>query len=65
MQTYGIGIKEVWRVKPENHRQGHIMHTAGWPLDSSTYGGSFMYHFDDDLVRFIAVPRVWVLRIAY
>jgi electron-transferring-flavoprotein dehydrogenase len=49
-QTYGIGIKELWRVAPENHRQGLVMHTAGWPLDRKTYGGSFMYHLEDHQV---------------
>ncbi|MCP5366552.1 MAG: electron transfer flavoprotein-ubiquinone oxidoreductase [Hyphomicrobiales bacterium] len=49
-QTYGIGIKELWEVKPENHRRGLVMHTAGWPLPADTYGGSFLYHLDDNLV---------------
>ncbi|MCB9942850.1 MAG: electron transfer flavoprotein-ubiquinone oxidoreductase [Geminicoccaceae bacterium] len=49
-QTYGIGIKELWEVRPEKHRPGHIMHTIGWPMDSDTYGGSWLYHFEDNLV---------------
>jgi len=49
-QTYGIGIKELWEVAPENHRQGLVMHSAGWPLDADTYGGSFLYHMEDNLV---------------
>ena len=49
-QTYGIGIKELWEIKPELHQPGLVMHTAGWPLESDTYGGSFMYHLDDKLV---------------
>ncbi len=49
-QVYGIGIKELWEIKPENHRNGLVMHTAGWPLDSETYGGSFCYHYDGNLV---------------
>ena len=49
-QTYGLGIKEVWRVKPENHQAGQVVHTIGWPLDIHTYGGSFMYHMEDNLV---------------
>jgi len=49
-QTYGIGIKELWEVDPEQHQQGLVMHTAGWPLDSSTYGGSFLYHLEDNQV---------------
>jgi electron-transferring-flavoprotein dehydrogenase len=49
-QSYGIGIKELWEVKPENHREGLIEHTAGWPLDSKTYGGSFIYHLENNQV---------------
>ncbi|KAI5640269.1 electron transfer flavoprotein-ubiquinone oxidoreductase, 4Fe-4S domain-containing protein [Phthorimaea operculella] len=43
-QSYGIGLKELWEVKPENHKPGLVEHTIGWPLDKNTYGGSFMYH---------------------
>lgn len=43
-QSYAIGIKELWQVAPECHREGEVMHTAGWPLDNATYGGSFLYH---------------------
>ena len=50
VQTYGLGIKEIWRIKPENHRKGHVMHSIGWPLDSMTYGGSWLYHMEDNLV---------------
>ncbi len=50
VQTYGIGIKELWEVKPELHQPGMITHTIGWPLDNSTYGGSFLYHLEDNLV---------------
>ncbi|QRN04161.1 NAD(P)-binding protein [Legionella sp. MW5194] len=49
-QTYGIGIKEIWQVKPENHRPGKVIHTFGWPLDNATYGGSFIYHLSDNRV---------------
>ncbi|KAM6501025.1 oxidoreductase [Amanita muscaria] len=49
-QTYGIGLKEVWRVDPEKNRPGDVVHTLGWPLDNSTYGGGFVYHMDDGLV---------------
>jgi len=49
-QTYGIGIKELWEVEPEHHKPGLIVHTAGWPLPSDTYGGSFVYHLEDNLV---------------
>jgi len=45
-QTYAIGIKEIWEIDPAKHRQGEVMHTIGWPLDVSTYGGSFIYHSD-------------------
>lgn len=49
-QTYGLGIKEVWEVKPENFKKGYVGHTLGYPLTSAEYGGGFMYHFGDDLV---------------
>jgi electron-transferring-flavoprotein dehydrogenase len=49
-QTYGIGIKELWEIKPEMHSPGLVIHTAGWPLPSDTYGGSFFYHLEDNLV---------------
>ncbi len=49
-QTYGIGIKEMWEIDPKRHRQGLVMHTAGWPLDTATYGGSFLYHLDNNQV---------------
>jgi electron-transferring-flavoprotein dehydrogenase len=49
-QVYGIGLKELWEVKPESHEPGLVMHTAGWPLDNDTYGGSFVYHMEDRLV---------------
>ncbi len=49
-QTFGIGIKELWEVLPENHQPGHITHTVGWPMDTATYGGSFLYHLEDNLV---------------
>jgi electron-transferring-flavoprotein dehydrogenase len=43
-QVYGIGLKELWEVRPEQHQPGLVMHTARWPLDPQTYGGSFLYH---------------------
>jgi electron-transferring-flavoprotein dehydrogenase len=49
-QVYGIGLKELWEIKPEHHKKGLVMHTAGWPLESDTYGGSFFYHMEDNLV---------------
>jgi electron-transferring-flavoprotein dehydrogenase len=49
-QVYGLGLKELWEVKPEQHRPGLVVHTAGWPLDARTYGGSFLYHFENNLV---------------
>jgi electron-transferring-flavoprotein dehydrogenase len=49
-QVYGIGLKELWEVKPEKHRPGLVVHTAGWPLDRSTYGGSFLYHLENHQV---------------
>ncbi len=44
-QTYGLGVKELWEVTPQQHRKGLVMHTAGWPLDAATYGGGFCYHY--------------------
>ena len=49
-QVYGIGLKELWQVQPEKHQSGLVIHTAGWPLDTATYGGSFLYHMEDNLV---------------
>ncbi len=49
-QTYGIGIKEVWEVTPEKHKPGHVFHSIGWPLDSGTYGGAFLYHLEERMV---------------
>jgi electron-transferring-flavoprotein dehydrogenase len=49
-QKYGIGIKELWQVRPENHRPGLVQHTFGWPLDNRTGGGSFLYHYGENLV---------------
>jgi len=49
-QVYGIGLKELWEVKPERHQPGLVVHTAGWPLDADTYGGSFLYHMEERLV---------------
>jgi electron-transferring-flavoprotein dehydrogenase len=49
-QKYGIGMKELWRIKPEHHKKGKVLHTMGWPLDNETGGGSFIYHFGDNLV---------------
>lgn len=46
-QTYGIGIKELWEIDPSKHEPGLVLHTAGWPLPSDTYGGSFLYHLDE------------------
>lgn len=46
-QTYGLGIKEIWDIDPKQHQLGKVVHTAGWPLDSRTYGGAFIYHLDN------------------
>jgi electron-transferring-flavoprotein dehydrogenase len=48
-QVYGIGLKELWELRPEVHEKGLVMHTAGWPLAADTYGGSFFYHMEDNL----------------
>jgi len=49
-QTYGLGVKELWEVKPEKFKQGLVVHTAGWPMDAKTYGGSWMYHWENNIV---------------
>ncbi len=49
-QTYGIGIKELWEVRPEVHQQGLTLHTVGWPLSTDVYGGSFLYHLENNQV---------------
>lgn len=49
-QAYAIGVKELWEIDPSKHKPGLVIHTAGWPLDSSTYGGGFMYHLEDNKV---------------
>ena len=49
-QTYGLGIKELWEIKPEHFKSGLVVHSAGWPLKSDTYGGGFLYHYGNNLV---------------
>ena len=49
-QSYGIGIKELWEIDPSLHQPGLVIHTAGWPLDRDTYGGSFLYHLENNQV---------------
>ncbi|MCJ0763934.1 electron transfer flavoprotein-ubiquinone oxidoreductase [Variovorax terrae] len=49
-QAYGLGVKEVWEIDPKRHQPGFVMHTAGWPMDNSTYGGAFLYHMEDNKV---------------
>ena len=49
-QTYAIGIKELWEIAPEKHHAGRVVHSVGWPLDRQTYGGSFLYHLEDNQV---------------
>jgi electron-transferring-flavoprotein dehydrogenase len=49
-QKFGLGLKELWQVAPEQHRPGLVQHSFGWPLDNRTGGGSFLYHFDERLV---------------
>ena len=49
-QKFGIGLKELWQVGPDAHRPGYVQHTFGWPLNRRTGGGSFLYHFDENLV---------------
>eukprot|EP01125_Pyxidicula_operculata_P018299 TRINITY_DN64_c1_g2_i2.p1 TRINITY_DN64_c1_g2~~TRINITY_DN64_c1_g2_i2.p1 ORF type:complete len:580 (-),score=133.87 TRINITY_DN64_c1_g2_i2:175-1731(-) len=50
--TYGIGLKEVWEIPKEKHQNGLVMHTLGWPMDTKTWGGSFMYHYGSNMVSF-------------
>ena len=47
-QTYGIGIKELWELDPAKHKTGTVIHTAGWPMDNGTWGGSFIYHLENN-----------------
>jgi electron-transferring-flavoprotein dehydrogenase len=49
-QSFGIGIKELWEIDPARHKPGFVMHTAGWPMDSKTYGGGFLYHLDGNRI---------------
>lgn len=49
-QTYGLGVKELWEVEPAKHQPGKVVHTIGWPLDQGTYGGSWLYHLEGNLV---------------
>jgi electron-transferring-flavoprotein dehydrogenase len=49
-QKFGIGIKELWEIDPAKHKPGYVQHSFGWPMDASTYGGSFLYHFGENLV---------------
>lgn len=49
-QTYGLGIKEVWKVRDEVYEPGKVVHTLGWPLKKDTYGGSWLYHMEDNLI---------------
>ncbi|WP_028206049.1 electron transfer flavoprotein-ubiquinone oxidoreductase [Paraburkholderia nodosa] len=49
-QSFGIGIKELWEIDPARHKPGFVMHTAGWPMDSKTYGGAFLYHLDGNKI---------------
>jgi electron-transferring-flavoprotein dehydrogenase len=64
-QTFGLGVKEVWEVKSEKFRKGEIVHTMGYPLPYNTYGGSFMYHFGENMVTLGLVvgldyPNPWL-----
>ncbi|MDX9706005.1 MAG: electron transfer flavoprotein-ubiquinone oxidoreductase [Azospira sp.] len=49
-QVYGIGLKELWEIKPEQHKEGLVIHTGGWPLNPDTYGGGFLYHLENNQV---------------
>jgi electron-transferring-flavoprotein dehydrogenase len=60
-QTYALGVKEIWEVKPENHKSGLITHTVGWPVDTKTYAGSFVYHAENNqvLIGFVTGLDYW------
>ncbi len=49
-QTYALGIKELWEIDPAQHKLGSVLHSVGWPLDNKTYGGSFLYHMENNLL---------------
>jgi electron-transferring-flavoprotein dehydrogenase len=49
-QSYGIGLKELWEIKPENHQLGLVVHSGGWPMQPDTYGGGFLYHLENNQV---------------
>jgi len=49
-QTFGLGIKEIWEIDPTKHQEGFVQHTIGWPMDTATYGGSWLYHWENNLV---------------
>ena len=49
-QTYGLGVKEIWEIDPAKHSEGLVVHTIGWPMDKKTYGGSWMYHMEDNQI---------------
>ena len=49
-QSFAIGIKELWEIDPAKHKPGFVLHTAGWPMQNDTYGGSFLYHLEDNMV---------------
>lgn len=55
-QTYGLGIKELWEIDPKLHKPGLVVHTADWPLDGKTYGGSFLYHLKNNQLAVGYVP---------
>ncbi len=64
-QTYGLGVKELWEVPAAKHQPGLVVHSLGWPLDRETYGGSWMYHFGDNLVSYgfvvgLDYPNPWL-----
>jgi electron-transferring-flavoprotein dehydrogenase len=64
-QTYGLGLKEIWEIQPEKFKKGEILHTLGYPLPKDTYGGSFMYHFGENMVSLGLVvgldyPNPWL-----
>ncbi|HEU0118041.1 MAG TPA: electron transfer flavoprotein-ubiquinone oxidoreductase [Alphaproteobacteria bacterium] len=49
-QTYGLGVKEIWQIESTKHKPGYVQHSIGWPMDAATYGGSWIYHYGQNLV---------------
>lgn len=62
VQTYALGLKEIWEVPESQYQEGLVMHTIGWPLPTDTYGGSFMHHAQDNKI-YIGMSWAWIIKI--